>query len=466
LKKIMALLFSALLVSTVTSGTANAAGFSDVKTGDHFYDEMMYLNGKKVIQGYANNRFLPGKNVTRGEALLIITRTLGLQPKNTNDAIRLATEKGFIVKNGVPRPNDPVKRSDMALYLSKAFSMTDEELPFTDMNVSDNPEVYSAIRKIRAAGVTNGLSNGTFKQNDNVSRADFSGFIARATNDKYRLPVNVCGYNNKSRVNPDRQTINCLLTQAAQKANIPPEILKAVASVEKNDWQHFKDNGEAFVSGDGGIGLMQITNTTGYDEERLKSDLQYNIDTGIDFLKKNFNRSDLPKVGDHNPKNLESWYFAVMAYNGTKSGNSPFYKATGDRNELAYQEKVYREIDKMKATNIHSINMSRDDFHYGEDTNHTIKFLNKALKLSKPATPSNELLKVGNAVTQSGTRMRTKPTTQSTEITTALTAKFTIIGTPVYDEINQSNPFVWYPVKTVKDGKTITGYIASSNIKH
>ena len=42
-------------------------------------------------------------------------------------------------------------------------------------------------------------------------------------------------------VNPSHQQINCLLTNAAIKAEIPPEVVKAVATQENGDWRQFND---------------------------------------------------------------------------------------------------------------------------------------------------------------------------------------------------------------------------------
>ncbi len=466
-----------------SGGTVEAAGFSDVKTTHPFYQHMMYSFEEGIIQGYDNNRFVPDKNVTRGEAILMLARTLGLNTAKrktvfsdvasssaASGAIQSAYEKGIIPSNkdGKFYPNEPVKRSDMAIFLASAFSMVDEELvPFKDITVSS--EAFSSIRKVIAAGVTQGHSDGTFRPDKLVTRADFSGFLARAKNDRFRLAVNVCGYNPASRVNPDRQTMNCLITKAVNQSAtvIPPEIVKAVASVESNNWKHFDANGEPIITADGGIGLMQITNTAGYNVERLKYDLPYNIQAGIDFLVTNFKRSDLPKVANHNPESLESWYFAIMAYNGTKAVNSPFYQATGERNGTAYQEKVYQELRKngLVTTNIQSIAMTKDDFNYGADTNHTIEFKKKSFSLSKEATASKELLKAGDVVSYSGSGMRAKPNTQATLIPTTTADKMTIIGAPVYDEQkNSTNLFAWYPVRAVQNGKIVTGYIASPYI--
>lgn len=270
-------------------------------------------------------------------------------------------------------------RGQMASFIARAFQLKEEEaLSFKDVPVRLSS--YSDVRKVIAFGVTGGYKDGTFKPSEDVNREKFPAILARALNDELRLAVYTCGYNPDSRVNPDRQTMNCLLTKAAREAvpSLLPEILKAVASVESNGWKQFSASGEPIVSKDGGIGLMQITNTAGYDIERLKNDVVYNIEAGVRFLTTYFARNDLPKFSNHDGAKLEHWYFAVMAYNGTKSVNSPFYKATGDVNPNAYQAKVYREILNKGAlkTNVDGIAMT-------SETSIMVPLLTRRLNLRK-----------------------------------------------------------------------------------
>ena len=145
--------------------------------------------------------------------------------------------------------------------------------------------------------------------------------------------------------NPTFQQMNCLLTNAAINADIPPEVVKAVATQE-NGWKQFDENGEPIISEDGGIGLMQITNKANYDQEKLKYDIYYNIDAGIEILNSMYNRTDLPKIKGAGREVIENWYFPVMAYNGTKPVNSPLYQQTEEKNTNAYQEKVFAHIEK------------------------------------------------------------------------------------------------------------------------
>lgn len=484
MKKIVGLLLSVSLVLLGNIDSVKAAGFSDVQSTHPFAQHMRFLYDKEIIRGFENNRFAPDNDVTRGDAALMIARTLNLKTDKrdtvfsdvtsqsaASGAIQSASEAGIIngYTNGTFRPNEVVTRGQMASFLARAFKLKKEEaLSFHDVPISSSS--YSDIRKVIAFGVTEGYSDGRFQPAKPLTRAQFSAFLARALNDELRLPVYVCGYDPESRENPDRQTMNCLLTKAARQAEtaIPPEIVKALASIESSGWKQFTDNGEPIISNDGGIGLMQITNTTGYDVERLKYDVMYNIEAGLDFLQTNFNRTDLPKIAAHDSTKLEHWYFAVMAYNGTKSVNSPFYQATGDRNLNAYQEKVYFELSKngLLNTAIHSVQMTKEDFSYSEATNHSIQFNKKNFDMLKEATTSKELLTTGDQVTYSGSGMRTEPNTSSKLVPTTSSDQLTILGGPVYNEPPTSkNQFVWYPAQTVKNGKKQSGFIASPYIK-
>ncbi|MHC8514331.1 S-layer homology domain-containing protein [Sporosarcina sp. ITBMC105] len=457
------------------------SSFTDVSPSYPFYEHIHYLTERGVIKGYEGNRFGPTEQVTRAAAAVMIARALGLptEKKQTifkdvsaqsfaSGAIQSANDAGIIqgYTDGSFGPDKIVTRGEMAIFLARAFDMTDEEpMPFKDVSISSAG--YAYIAKVIAAGVTQGYSETEFRPNEPVTRAQFSAFLARATNDALRLTVQACGYDATSTVNPDKQTLNCLVTKAARNANVPPEIAKAVVTVE-SDWTHFLSNGEPLISEDGGIGLMQITNRPGLDIEKLKFDIAYNIEAGVQLLAENFKRSDLPSIGTKDRAILEHWYFAVMAYNGTKPVNSPFYSATGNRNPNAYQEKVYRHISNgLVLTNITGIDMKSEDFTYDGSSTANIRFNKKAFTLKGDTTKSVELLTHGEVVKYVGKGLRSKPSTATDSIVTIPTGDaFTLLGGPVYDENKESNnQFVWYPVKTLHNGKTITGFIAAPYIR-
>lgn len=136
-----------------------------------------------------------------------------------------------------------------------------------------------------------------------------------------------------------------MIREAALKYGIPPEVLKAIAFVETG-MKQFDAEGNPVITEDGGIGIMQITaseaelEADGIDPERLKRDTGYNIETGAKWLKKKWNNNNLPKVNDKDPNEIESWYFAIMAYNGLSKRNDPNLQY----GKPAYQERVFEVI--------------------------------------------------------------------------------------------------------------------------
>ncbi|WP_053103702.1 Ig-like domain-containing protein [Bacillus sp. FJAT-27916] len=278
------------------------------------------------------------------------------------------------------------------------------------------------------------------------------------------------GWNNASaaeNTNPNFQEINRLLTAAAIENGIPPEVLKAVAW-EESGWRQFV-NGKPYVSSDGGIGIMQITNKPEYNQTSLKNDIAYNIQAGAKTLASMYKRGDLPKIKGASSSVIENWYFPVMAYNGTKPANSPLYKATGAVNSEAYQEKVFQDLrDHLLAgRTLGRYPFTVNDFEYDSTTTKNIVFKKKLYTLSTVITTSHAGFSVNSkAVTTDSVKLRKTPGTSVKELKTLSKGTvLTITGNFVYDETKTSkNQFVWYPVKTNsgEKGYVSSGYLAKS----
>ena len=291
------------------------------------------------------------------------------------------------------------------------------------------------------------IGNSVFANND-------SNVLAEITN--------TCEYDSKSKVNPSFTTMNCLLTETALKYDVPPEIVKAIAEGESGNWRHFDSNGEAIVTSDNGIGVMQVTNQTQYDTNELKNNVAYNVKAGVEILDSMFLRKDLPVINDGSRDVLEHWYFAVMAYNGIKPKNSPVVQATGVKNTNAYQEKIFALVKEFGLISLVNLPFSRDDFKYDPNSNENIKFITMKYHFDLPLTNSKHYFEVNQKVsaTTNNVRIRTQPNTGSgTKGYLQKGDSVTITGPFVYDVSVGKNHFVWYPVKR-NDGTT--GYVASS----
>lgn len=268
--------------------------------------------------------------------------------------------------------------------------------------------------------------------------------------------------------NPSYQHMNCLLTNVALDADIPPEVVKAVASKESGSWKQFNDKGEPIISADNGIGLMQITNQPAFDQERLKNDIYYNINAGIQILNSMYDRTatDLPSIKGAGRQVIENWYFPVMAYNGTKPVNSPIVQSTGGRNKEAYQEKVFALIEKssfLNSTKLVQFPFSSEDFQYDPDSTKNIDFLKKSYVLPDTTHLSAYSFKPGDKVMMTANaNIRPQPGTSNAGIMLPKDTALIITGNFTYDlNGNSVNQFVWYPVKTA-DGKVSDYYISSA----
>ncbi|WP_274583181.1 transglycosylase SLT domain-containing protein [Priestia megaterium] len=278
----------------------------------------------------------------------------------------------------------------------------------------------------------------------------------------------------KQKQNPSLQHVNCLLTNAALEADIPPEVVKAIATKESGAtednriWSQFDNEGKPRISQDGGIGLMQITNQSTYDQERLKYDVYYNIQTGVRILSDMYNRTDLPKIKGVGREIIENWYFPVMAYNGTKPVNSPLYQSTGEKNTEAYQEKVFALIEYYSFVNDSKLKLGQfpfttEDFDYDVSQDENIKFSKKEYALTDQLHSSTYSFKLGNKVTVTGdgVNLRSQPGTSSTISTLAKDTALVVNGGFKYDQDSGSErQFVWYPVSTLDQQSA--GYISSA----
>ncbi|MEH7075999.1 immunoglobulin-like domain-containing protein [Neobacillus drentensis] len=271
----------------------------------------------------------------------------------------------------------------------------------------------------------------------------------------------------KPNANPTFQQMNCLLTNAAVAANIPPEVVKAVATQENGKWQQFVA-GKPVISRDGGIGLMQLTNQKGYDQDKLKNDIVYNIETGVKVLNSMYSRKDLPKIKGAGRQVIENWYFPVLAYNGTKPVNSPLYQKNGLRNKKAYQEQVFAKLEEhsyLKDTLLAKYPFKTTDFYYNRNLPDNIKFRRLVYTLTGQVHNSAYFFKVGNRVvtTSGGVKLRKAPGTTVLRTLPKNTTLF-INGKFKYDSTNQ---FVWYPVLTVdhKRGYVSSAYVIKDTVK-
>lgn len=293
---------------------------------------------------------------------------------------------------------------------------------------------------------------------------------------------------NKKYTNPSFKEINVLLTKKAREANIPPEVLKAIAFQESSMNQYWntvpesvkkcKTDGKKTLSWDGtnallgfdciGIGIMQVSDHMNMSPgkakddyiHRLKTDIEFNIEEGIKILKGKWNlhRSGrIPTVNDNDPMVLDNWYFAILAYNGLLERNDPLINPN-----TAYQERVYNHIRQYSQADVTPFPMQTLDSYYLSNGN--LAFRSSNYQIPGPLQYSSQSLESGEVAyttAEGGLNLRQGPGTNHSVVTKLPAGtKVTINGN--YEANNSNiNQFLWYKVKTSTgdQGWVSSGYL-------
>ncbi len=159
--------------------------------------------------------------------------------------------------------------------------------------------------------------------------------------------------------NPPRRDLEKMIEEVAVKRGIPAVILKSIARVE-SVYEHFNSDGSPKITGTS-VGLMQVNNRYGgYDTNKLKYDIMYNIEAGADVLLNKWSMSSYQSVscvGNMDPNVLENWYFALWAYNGWAQSNNPNMLSSYAKKHT-YQQLIYDIAKKEYGQTINNIDFS------------------------------------------------------------------------------------------------------------
>jgi hypothetical protein len=120
--------------------------------------------------------------------------------------------------------------------------------------------------------------------------------------------------------NPTYAQVSAAMDSAANRRRVPPALMRAIGWKESG-WGQFWSDGRAKVSGDCGIGIMQITGGS-WDYARLARDYVYNIDAGAQVLASKMAASSANVPSALRPDDtrvFENWYRATYRYNGSGS---------------------------------------------------------------------------------------------------------------------------------------------------
>jgi len=173
--------------------------FLDVPTGYWAENEIKYLVDLNIIKGIGNENFGPSATVTRAQGAAMLSRALQLDLNDRPDPgfkdlsndfwaykeIAALVDEGIYPKETNFKPGTPLTREDMARLLVNAFKMEGKNnQEFTD--IPKDYWAYSYINRLAANQITTGYPDGSFKPKNILTRTQFSVFLARALDNKFR----------------------------------------------------------------------------------------------------------------------------------------------------------------------------------------------------------------------------------------------------------------------------------------
>ncbi|WP_191991873.1 S-layer homology domain-containing protein [Bacillus aerolatus] len=194
---------TAVKSSSKAASAVQAASFSDVPKSFWAKDEIDYLVQNGIISGYKNGKFGINDAIKRDHAAIILARALGVEKESapnpgfrdvpvTHPAykeIAVLTKYGVFSKANYFNPNGKLKRSHMAKIITEGFRFNYSYLvSFKDIKSSD--PFYKYVATLGSAGIAGG-SNGYFMPNKILNRTEFSVFVARALETRFRTGVQV-----------------------------------------------------------------------------------------------------------------------------------------------------------------------------------------------------------------------------------------------------------------------------------
>lgn len=193
MKRFVISILLALLILPFTAKSSEAAvSFYDLNSTHRAYPEVSYLAGGNIVNG-TGGYFYPNREVTRAEAATMLGRALGLNGTKrvtwfkdvdsgifASGYIQSAAEKSVIsgYQDGTFRPENPVTRGEMAILINRAFGY-------------GGTDTVTSAKKLMEKGIAQGITSDNFGYELKIKRADFSIFLARAINYKYRINANV-----------------------------------------------------------------------------------------------------------------------------------------------------------------------------------------------------------------------------------------------------------------------------------
>ena len=167
--------------------------FVDVKTGDYFYDAVLWAVENDITTGVTETQFVPNDICTRAQMVTFLWRAMGSPaPKSTStpftdivkgayyyDAVLWGTENGLIkgTSETTFSPNDTITRSQTVTFLWRSANSPETSAASIFTDIGEGAYYYDAVVWAAENKITKGTSATTFSPEDPCLRGQILTFM-------------------------------------------------------------------------------------------------------------------------------------------------------------------------------------------------------------------------------------------------------------------------------------------------
>lgn len=193
--------FGVFIFASVMMICSCAYGFSDVKNGDWYYDNVTDMTDKGYIAGYEDGTFRPSGIITKAELVSIVARIASLSPSASESShwaapmLSAALREGYYDWDEIPPTgetyDEPITRQLAVKIVMKAF-LPDMKGEYKDAaKAPDFGELDGRYYEGVIAAVSNGImfgnDYGKLNPKASITRAEACAIIMRAADRKGNL---------------------------------------------------------------------------------------------------------------------------------------------------------------------------------------------------------------------------------------------------------------------------------------
>jgi len=194
MKKLLAIgiLFTLFSQTALAETTSTGCSHPFIDMADHWAEEeVCFMYNEGIVSGYSERNFLPNNHITRAEFLKISLLNLsytvypvqsaGFSDVSANDwyfsYVTFARSKGFVsgYTDGSFHPNDEITRAEAVTMITQMAGIIDYDVfgfesRFSDVSADDwfGTAVATAVDQ----GIVEGYGDGTFRPNSDLTRAE------------------------------------------------------------------------------------------------------------------------------------------------------------------------------------------------------------------------------------------------------------------------------------------------------